>query len=122
MSYTPTTWTTGDTITASALNKIEQGIADGGGGGVDAVIYFPNSTVGYQVYGDFNKALEKAQQGIPLTAYELGYYQSTSSGFSAGGYNFLGTYYSSNYPNQIDLLITAGVGYRWTASGVERFD
>lgn len=32
MSYTPTTWTTGDTITASALNKIEQGIADGGGG------------------------------------------------------------------------------------------
>lgn len=33
MAYTPTTWTTGDTITASALNKIEQGIADGGGGG-----------------------------------------------------------------------------------------
>lgn len=34
MAYTPTTWTTGDTITASALNKIEQGIADGGGGAV----------------------------------------------------------------------------------------
>lgn len=32
MAYTPTTWTTGDTITASALNKIEQGIAEGGGG------------------------------------------------------------------------------------------
>ena len=31
MSYTPTTWTTGDTITASALNKIENGIADAGG-------------------------------------------------------------------------------------------
>ena len=29
MSYTPTTWTTGDTITASAMNKIEQGIANG---------------------------------------------------------------------------------------------
>ena len=39
MSYTPTTWTTGDTITASALNKIEQGIANaGGGGGYDAII------------------------------------------------------------------------------------
>lgn len=34
MAYTPTTWTTGDTITASAMNKIEQGIADGGGGAV----------------------------------------------------------------------------------------
>ena len=31
MSYTPTTWTTGDTITATKLNKIEQGIADAGG-------------------------------------------------------------------------------------------
>lgn len=31
MGYTPTTWNTGDTITASALNKIEQGIAEGGG-------------------------------------------------------------------------------------------
>lgn len=38
MSYTPTTWTTGDTITASALNKIEQGIADGGGGGGAVII------------------------------------------------------------------------------------
>ena len=32
MSYTPTTWTTGDTITASAMNKIENGIANAGGG------------------------------------------------------------------------------------------
>ena len=31
MSYTPTSWNTGDTITASALNKIENGIANAGG-------------------------------------------------------------------------------------------
>lgn len=30
MSYTPTTWSTGDTITASAMNKIENGIANAG--------------------------------------------------------------------------------------------
>lgn len=30
MSYTPTTWTTGDTITATALNKIENGVANAG--------------------------------------------------------------------------------------------
>lgn len=38
MSYTPTTWTTGDTITASAMNKIENGIANAGGTTWDAVI------------------------------------------------------------------------------------
>lgn len=32
MSYTPTTWTTGDTITATKLNKLEQGVANAGGG------------------------------------------------------------------------------------------
>lgn len=31
MSYTPTTWANGDTITAAGLNKIEQGIAATGG-------------------------------------------------------------------------------------------
>ena len=36
MSYTPTTWNTGDTITASAMNKIENGIV--GAGGHDLVI------------------------------------------------------------------------------------
>lgn len=31
MSYTPTTWTTGDTITAQKMNKLEQGVANAGG-------------------------------------------------------------------------------------------
>lgn len=30
MSYTPTTWTTGDIITATKMNKIENGIANAG--------------------------------------------------------------------------------------------
>ena len=38
MSYTPTTWNTGDTITAAAMNKIENGIANAGGTTWDAVI------------------------------------------------------------------------------------
>ena len=33
MSYTPTTWATGDVITATKLNNMEQGIASAGGGG-----------------------------------------------------------------------------------------
>lgn len=38
MSYTPTSWSTGDTITATAMNKIEAGIANAGGSSWDAVI------------------------------------------------------------------------------------
>ena len=30
MSYTPTTWAAGDTVTAAKLNKLEQGVASGG--------------------------------------------------------------------------------------------
>lgn len=32
MSYTPTEWETGQTITAEKLNKLEQGVANAGGG------------------------------------------------------------------------------------------
>lgn len=31
MSYTPTTWAAGDTVTAAKLNKLEQGVASSGG-------------------------------------------------------------------------------------------
>ena len=31
MSYTPTTWAAGDTVTSAKLNKMEQGIANSGG-------------------------------------------------------------------------------------------
>ena len=31
MAYTPTNWQTGDTITAEKLNKLENGVASGGG-------------------------------------------------------------------------------------------
>ena len=41
MAYEPTQWQDGDTITTVRLNKMEQGIADGGNGAfvVDAYYY-----------------------------------------------------------------------------------
>lgn len=32
MSYTPTEWKAGDTVTSAKLNKLEQGVASAGGG------------------------------------------------------------------------------------------
>ena len=40
MAYTPTTWNTGDTITATAMNKIENGIANAGGGGGGGTFFY----------------------------------------------------------------------------------
>ena len=46
MSYTPTTWSSGDTITAAKLNKLEQGVANAGsgGGGSEALIVTVSGT------------------------------------------------------------------------------
>ena len=44
MAYTPTTWVTGDTVTATKMNKIENGIANAGGGGVDVQVWQVDSS------------------------------------------------------------------------------
>ena len=45
MSYSPTTWESGDTITSAKLNKIEQGIASAGGGAGGLVVRFSNNAL-----------------------------------------------------------------------------
>ena len=117
MSYTPTNWTTGDTITASALNKIENGIANAGGGGVDAQIWFIDSVTGYHVEGDFNSALAKASDGLPLVAY---YYNYVNGAFY--GAHALGTLYDVSYPNIIRLPMDSVSGYEWSANGITYYD
>lgn len=124
MSYTRHTWVVDESVTYDKLNNIEDGVEaaqSGGGGGVDAIIWFPNSTEGYQVSGDFSAALAKVQQGIPLVAFKFDY-TSSAGYFQAFMGQGLATYYDTSAPNQIDLLITAGIGYRWTANGVTYFD
>lgn len=57
MSYTPTNWSTGDTITASALNKMEQGIA-----GCGVVII---EDYGAQLDKTFAEIYELVHSGVP---------------------------------------------------------
>lgn len=69
MAYTPTTWTTGDTITASAMNKIENGIA--GAGGYDLIVacdynvVTPNPVI---VSGSILDCEDKLDNGEPINA------------------------------------------------------
>lgn len=62
MSYTPTTWTTGDTITASAMNKIEQGIANAGGGFVVNVTSENGTLTMDKTFAEIYEAMDS---GIP---------------------------------------------------------
>ena len=79
MSYTPNTWTTGDTITATKLNNIEQGIANAGGGGsvVRVVVDFngggfEGTTVCYVGNAIYNETLQGYSIESPLTEYISG--------------------------------------------------
>lgn len=54
MAYTPTVWQAGDTVTAAKLNKMEQGIASGGG------VYVVNVTI----VGDNVQQLDKTAAEI----------------------------------------------------------
>ena len=60
MSYTPTEWQTGDTITAAGLNKMEQGIAGAGGCLVVNATFNKTKTeeAGYDFFFDCDKSME----------------------------------------------------------------
>lgn len=95
MSYTPTTWTTGDTITASSLNKIEQGIANAGGGG-SATVHLSGS--GYPTqswrYGAIAYATYDSQNSRWIIAQENDAYWEGIFGFA------------NNIPSIIPLYLT----------------
>ena len=64
MSYTPTTWTTGDTITATALNKIENGIANAGGAAL--LVHVTETQSGDQVTYTADKTVGEIINAMPL--------------------------------------------------------
>lgn len=62
MSYTPTTWAAGDTVTAAKLNKLEQGVASGGG---------------VLMVHDVNGTLDKTWQEIADAGFAVCYVQGS---------------------------------------------
>ena len=76
MAYTPTTWTTGDTITATAMNKIENGIANAGGALICTVTNTGSAYALDKTVQEIYDALESGTPayvtytyGVPLTDY-----------------------------------------------------
>lgn len=103
MAYTPTTWVTGDTVTATKMNKIENGIADSGGALVCNTTYSND-------YGCY--ALDKTAQEIydALNAGEMvviKYVYGTPETFYSGTTSFANVVRFSNYNYTETLSIYA---------------
>lgn len=129
MAYEQHEWVNGETITAEKLNNIEEGIAEaaqsGGGGDIPiAIMYFPNSTIGWQTVGmDFATALATVADGKPIAVLE--YEQTYTSGAYVSFSNLVPLYmveYDPDYPNRINLRINSSSGWYWTENGFEYWD
>lgn len=67
MSYTPTTWAAGDTITSAKLNKLEQGIRN------NSSWIIPIIEIENEVEDDENTIVQKGQNsGSEIYSYQLG--------------------------------------------------
>lgn len=68
MSYTPTNWKSGDVVTSAKLNKLEQGVADAGGGSLVV-----NATIAEDDTGVCDKTMREiwtAAQTGPILLHE----------------------------------------------------
>ena len=114
MAYTPTTWATGDTVTATKLNKLEQGVANAGSALIIteanntldktfAEIYdaIANGIPCYVKYKDFTPSSldgEYAYMATTAPVVYVGKYDETyriyvvaNTTFLIGSYSFVGT-------------------------------
>lgn len=66
MAYEPTVWQTGDVVTAEKMNKLENGVANSGGGGF-LLVHVENSTMD-KTWNEIKEALDN---GIPAFAQTI---------------------------------------------------
>lgn len=112
MSYTPTTWAAGDTVTAAKLNKLEQGVASSGG--VLVVNIDEEYTTLDKTWQEIHDALA---HGIPcVTVYtyddvEQGQIVSVSASAGTG----------QHIVNALSAQGTTPVVVKWTATSADGY-
>ena len=103
MSYTPTTWANGDTITAEKMNKIEGGIANASAGAGGLVVHWDatNSRT-VETTGEIAEAIAAGKTVVlDQTEYNNNFTFTTmsyadKSGTSGGGEVYLNVTFGSN--------------------------
>ncbi|MBR5435230.1 MAG: hypothetical protein IK117_12435, partial [Bacteroidales bacterium] len=90
----------------------------------NALFYLPDGDIGWQVIGDFEKCLDAIKNNKPFKVQMFEYSNnggSGTNGYSKDIYDLI-IIYDPTKPNEINLMITGGVGFIWTANGVEFYD
>jgi len=65
MAYTPKTWECGETITADALNHLEQGVASAGGGAEPLIVSFDHTeTIEGNTYDFYDKTWQEITNAL----------------------------------------------------------
>lgn len=110
MAYTPTEWQSGDIVTSAKLNKIENGIASAGGGGVlvansDATTYALDKTWQEIKDADFS-VVTLDQGGTRLYMYVVSIYINLGTDYTVAVLNF-----ASGTPALINFVATSADGY-----------
>ena len=59
MSYTPTVWASGDIVTSTKLNKLENGVASAGGGGSVLIVNVDGNGTLDKTWQEIHDALEE---------------------------------------------------------------
>ena len=74
MSYEPTNWKSGDVVTSAKLNKLEQGVANAGGGALVVHSSDADSPVLDKTWKEISDAVSAGQIVIVLNSYgDIGY-------------------------------------------------
>lgn len=124
MAYTPTTWATGDTVTATKLNKIEQGIANAG----SAMIITDNGTALDKTFAEIYNAIisgipcyVKYKYNTPSDLDEDYEYQASFAPvISVFKYDIsYKVYVASNTPMAVGSYSHAGTPALWTYSATD---
>lgn len=108
MAYTPTNWSTGDTITASALNKLENGVANAGSALI--VNYSWNSSISnYVLDKTVQEIYDAILGGTPAyIKYQYGALGPSGTGAAYVSHTFLAPItYIYGYDYAGDIRITA---------------
>lgn len=106
MSYTPTTWAAGDTVTAVKLNKLEQGIASGG----VLVVHYENGALD-KTWQEIHDAVASGQFIVIQNENDDGiFWNYISSVESSGGDYYVSVFWSGSI-SKSDLTTDSPNGY-----------
>lgn len=102
MAYTPTTWTTGDTVTATKMNKIENGIANAGGGNPTIKMVTNNFGSYSHDCGSFLLCTLESGVYVPADLFLPGFGRATPSQQNLYVYGGNATIFVTLYPSSAD--------------------